>query len=163
MTKRTSTRKTSSTPAPAEAGALTLADRAYLKFGLPMVRSVHALATVLLFGLVLLADYLIVLFTAVNVLPNIAALVQRGTGVTVDMRIDAVIAGWLLPVLFIIAAVLVGEVFVMRGLWRFAAGRRKALAGWLFRLEHQRRASEGRASLGPAKAQGQRGPKLVAS
>ena len=162
MTKRTQIEKIHKTPAAPAAGSLTLGDRVYLKFGWPMVKSLHVLATVLLFGLVLLVDYLLVLFTAVSVLPNIAALIQKGTGVTVDMRIDAVIAGWLIPVLFIVAAVLVGEVFLMRRLWRFAAGRRDALAGWLFRLEDEKRASQRPVTLLPTKAQASRGPKFAA-
>ena len=99
MTKRTQIEKIHKTPA---AGSFTLGDRVYLKFGGSAVKGIHVLATALVFGLVLLADYLIVLFTAVNVLPNIAALVQKETGISVEMRIDAVIAGWLIPVLFIV-------------------------------------------------------------
>lgn len=126
------TRRAADTAAPRP---LTLGDRMYLRFGFPVVRGLHLLATVVVYGLALIVDYLLVLFTAVSVLPNIAALIQKGTGVTVDMRIDAVIAGWLIPVLFIVAAVLVGEIFMMRRLWRFASERLFALAGWLFRLE----------------------------
>ncbi|MCB5280371.1 hypothetical protein [Arthrobacter sp. ES1] len=159
MTKRTQIEKIHKTPA---AGSLTLGDRVYLKFGWPMVKSLHVLATVLLFGLVLFVDYLLVLFTAVNVLPNIAALVQKGTGMTVDMRIDAVIAGWLIPVLFIVAAVLVGEIVLMRRLWRFASGRLDALAGSLFRLEDEKRSGQRPVTLIPTKAQASRRPKFAA-
>jgi hypothetical protein len=162
MTKRTHIQKIRTSPAAAAAGSLTLGDRVYLKFGWPMVKSLHVAATALVFGLVLFVDYLLVLFTAVNVLPNIAALIQQGTGVTVEMRIDTVIAGWLIPVLFIVAAVLVGEIFLMRRLWRFAAGRLKALGGWLFRLENEKRASRQQVALFPTKAQASRGPKIAA-
>lgn len=160
MTKRTQIEKIHKTPA--AAGSLTLGDRVYLKFGWPMVKAIHVAATALVFGLVLLADYLLVLFTAVSVVPNIGALIQKGTGVTVDMRIDAVIAGWLLPVLFIVAAVLVGEIFLMRRMWRFAATRLNSLAGWLFRLEAEKRASERPVTRIPTKAQASRGPKFAA-
>lgn len=131
----------------------TLGDRMYLRFGYPAVRGLHLLATVLVFGVVLFLDYLLVLFTAVNVLPNIAVLVQNGTGVSVDMRLDAVIAGWLIPVLFIVAAVLVGEIFLMRRLWRFAADRLLALAGWLLRLEVEK-SPAGKPAPIPAKVKG---------
>lgn len=162
MTKRTQIEKIHKTPAAPAAGSLTLGDRVYLKFGWPMVKALHVLATVLLFGLVLLVDYLLVLFTAVSVVPNIGALIQKGTGVTPDMRIDAVIAGWLLPVLFIVAAVLVGEIFLMRRLWRFAAARLNSLAGWLFRLEAEKRGSERTVTRIPTKVQASRGPKFAA-
>ncbi|MEO3931459.1 hypothetical protein WMO79_01410 [Micrococcaceae bacterium Sec7.4] len=161
MTKRTQIEKIHQTPA-AAAGSLTLGDRVYLKFGWPMVRSLHVVAKALVFGLVLLVDYLLVLFTAVSAVPNIAALIQKGTGVTVDMRIDAVIAGWLIPVLFIVAAVLVGEIFLMRRMWRFAGARLDSLAGWLFRLEHEKRASQRPVTRIPTKVQASRGPKFAA-
>ena len=161
MSKRTQFEKISQSPA-AAAAALTLADRVYLKFGWPMVKSLHVAATALVFGLVLFLDYLLVIFTAVSVVPNVAVLIQKGTGVSVDMRIDAVIAGWLLPVLFIVAALLVGEVFVMRRLWRFAAGRLKSLAGWLFRLEDEKRAGKAPVRLVTTRTQASRGPKIAA-
>jgi hypothetical protein len=148
MTKRTTIEKSNLTRLTTDAATspLTVADRLYLRFGYPAVRGLHLLATVLGFGLVLVIDYLIVLFTAVNVLPNIAALVQKGTGITVDMRIDAVIAGWLIPVLFIVAALLVGEIVVMRRLWRFASERLFALARWLLRLPLEKWTEEKRAA-----------------
>jgi hypothetical protein len=93
---------------------------------------------VALLALVLFADYLIVLFTAVNVLPNIAALIQQGTGVTLNARIDAVIAGWLIPVLFIVAAVFVAEIFLMRQLWRSTIKLTRNMGRSLFRLADQR-------------------------
>lgn len=161
MTKRTQIEKMPKSTSSPAAGSLTYGDRLYLKFGWPMVKSLHVAATLLAFGLVLLVDYLLVLFTAVSVVPNLGAMIQEGTGVTVDMRIDAVIAGWLLPVLFIVAAVLVGEVFLMRRLWRFAAARLASLATWLFRLEHEKRAPQRPVALLPAKAQASRGPKFA--
>lgn len=162
MTKRTQIDKMPKSTSSPAAVSLTLGDRLYLKFGWPMVKSLHVATTLLAFGLVLLVDYLLVLFTAVAVVPNLGAMVQKGTGVTVDMRIDAVIAGWLLPVVFIVAAVLVGEVVLMRRLWRFAADRLATLAAALFRLEHEKRASHRPVTLLPTKAQASRGPKFAA-
>jgi hypothetical protein len=113
----------------------TFGDRVFLKFGPQGTRAIYLFVAFLLLVLVLFVDYLLVLFTAVNVVPNIAVLVQQGTGITPDMRIDAVIAGWLLPVLFIVAAVLVGEVFMMRRLWRFARGFIQSMRRSLFRVD----------------------------
>lgn len=137
---RTQTSKNRSTPngevvADSPIRPVTLGDRIFLKVGHAGAQVVHLFATLLLFALVLFADYLIVLFTAVNVLPNIAVLIQQGTGVTLDARLDAVIAGWLIPVLFIVAAVLVGEIFLMRRLWLFATNRKQAMGRSLFRME----------------------------
>lgn len=121
-------------PRASSSPSFTLGDRVFLKFGQLGTRALHLFAAGVLRVLVLFVDYLIVLFTAVNVLPNIAVLIQQGTGVTLDARIDAVIAGWLLPVLFIAAAVLVGEIFVMRSLWRFTTGLIRTMGSSLFRM-----------------------------
>lgn len=115
----------------------TFGDRLYLKFGRFGTRVIHRMTAVVLLALVLFIDYLIVLFTAVNVVPNIAVLVQQGTGVTMDLRLDAVIAGWLLPTVFIIAAVLIGEIFLLRGLWRFVTDVIATLGRSLFRIEDE--------------------------
>jgi hypothetical protein len=117
------------------ADSFTLADRVYLKFGRFGTTVIHRLVSVALVALVLVADYLLVLFTAVNVLPNIAVLIQQGTGVTLNARLDMVIAGWLIPVLFIVAAVLVAEIFLMRRLWRAATGLSRTLGRALFALD----------------------------
>lgn len=115
----------------------TLGDRIYLRFGRFGARTIHRIVTVVLLALVLFADYLIVLFTAVNVIPNIAALVQQGTGVTLEARLDAVLAGWLIPVLFIVAMVLVAEVFLLRQLWRSAMKLTRRIGHSLLRLTDQ--------------------------
>lgn len=128
---------TGATPSAPSAARLTLGDRVFLKLGRFGAKAVYRLISAALLTLVLLADYLLVLFTAVNVVPNIGVLVQQGTGMTMDLRPDAWIAGWLIPVLFIVAAVFVAEIFFMRRLWRFAMGRIKAVRESLFRLAGQ--------------------------
>lgn len=133
-----------------ETSGFTLGDRIYLKFGMFGARTLHRIVTVALLALVLFADYLIVLFTAVNVIPNIAALVQQGTGVTLEARLDTVLAGWLIPVLFIVAMVLVAEIFLLRQLWRSAMKLSRRIGASLFRLpDEQEKAtpSLGRAEL----------------
>lgn len=151
-TKPSTIRNSPAVTAPSSSSStqLSLGDRVYLKFGRFGTKVIHRLASVALLALVLFVDYLLVLFTAVNVLPNIAVLIQQGTGVTLDARIDAVIAGWLIPVLFIVAAVLVGEIVVMRRLWRFATGVISRMGHSLFRLageEKQKVPFLGKASL----------------
>lgn len=119
---RTQSRRNISTPpvAPAQAKPAP-GEWVLLKFGRTGAKLIHRLSAVALRAAVLFFDYLLVLFTAVSVLPNVGALVQQGTGVTVDLRMDAVLAGWLIPVVFIAAAILVGEVFLMGRVWRFAS------------------------------------------
>lgn len=133
---RTQTGKTSNTPSTAPVQARpALGEWVFLKFGRSGAKLIHRLSAVALRTAVLFFDYLLVLFTAVNVLPNVAALVQQGTGVSVDMRIDVVLAGWLIPVIFIAAAILVGEVFVMGRLWRFASRLSRKIERALLRDE----------------------------
>lgn len=134
---RTKSSTIRNTPAGAASASVraSLGDRIFLKFGRTGTAVIHRITAAALLALVLFADYLIVLFTAVNVVPNIAVLVQQGTGVTLDARIDAVVAGWLLPVLFIVAAALVAEVFLLRRLWIAALGLTRRIKQSLFRLD----------------------------
>lgn len=125
--------------------ALTPADRVFLKFGRPGAKLVHQLIAVLLGTAVLFFDYLLVMYTAVSVLPNIAALLQQGTGVTLEMRPDTVIAGWLVPLLFLTAVVLVAEVFLMRRLWRWTRDLSRRVGASLFRLDDKTEKSAPRA------------------
>ena len=133
-TSKTGTAQDRTLALASSAAPSTFGDRIYLRFGKLGTTVIHRLVSAALLGLVLFADYLIVLFTAVNVLPNIAVLIQHGTGVTLEARMDAVIAGWLIPVLFIAAAVLVAEIFLMRKLWRSATDVTRRLRRSLFRL-----------------------------
>lgn len=136
---RNQTGRSVDTPSAAPAQArMAPGEWVFLKFGRSGAKLVHRLSAAALRTAVLFFDYLLVLFTAVNVLPNVAAFVQQGTGVTVDMRIDAVLAGWLIPVIFIAAAILVGEVFMMGRLWRFASRLIRRIEQALFRGEPQK-------------------------
>lgn len=132
--------------AAAATGGLSLGDRLFLRFGRVGAATVHRVALLAMLALVVVLSYLMVLFSAVSIVPNLAVLVQQGTGITLEMRLDAVVAGWLLPVLFLVAALLVAEVFLVRAMWRTArvAGRRLKKA--LFRLDAQVKASPSNAA-----------------
>lgn len=119
----------------AATGRLSLGDRLFLRFGRIGAATVHRVALLAMLALVVVLSYLMVLFSAVSIVPNLAVLVQQGTGITLEMRLDAVVAGWLLPVLFLVAALLVAEVFVVRAMWRTARGAGRRLKKALFRLE----------------------------
>lgn len=136
-------------PSVPAAAPLTLGDRLFLKLGRFGTKAVHRLIAAAMVVMVLLADYVLVLFTAVNVVPNIAVLIQQGTGVTMEMRPDAVVAGWLIPVLFIVAAVFVAEIFAMRRLWRFAMERISAMGQAMFRLDGQGNAGTSQHKVSP--------------
>lgn len=69
---------------------------------------------------VVLVDYFIAFFLAVRMVPTLMAAVQQGTGVTTDMPIEVVIAGWIVPCLFLVAVLFVAGLFAMRSVWRFA-------------------------------------------
>lgn len=129
--------RNSNTPSGAVSAAVpaSLGDKIFLKFGRIGTRLIHRILAAALLLLVLFADYLIVLFTAMNLVPNIAVLVQQATGVTLDARLDAVVAGWLLPVLFLVAAVLVAEMFMLRRLWIAATGLIRRMGKAMFRLD----------------------------
>lgn len=132
----TKSSKVRNTPSRAASAAVpaSFGDKVFLKFGRTGTRVIHRVTAAVLLALVVFADYLIVLFTAMNLVPNIAVLVQQATGVTLEARPDAVIAGWLLPVLFIVAMVLVAEVFLLRRLWIAATGLIRRMGRALFRL-----------------------------
>jgi hypothetical protein len=136
--QNTKTRTTASTPSSRSGAASTVrdktvGDRIYGKLGALGTGVLYRVVATVLLALVIFLDYVLVLFTAVNMLPNVAVLVQQGTGVSLDSRIDAVVAGWLLPVLFIAAALLVAEIVLMRGLWRLVARFNSSIALYLFR------------------------------
>lgn len=66
---------------------------------------------------VLVAYYVIAFFSAVRVVPMIMGFVKDGTGVSMGMPVETVLAVWIAPSLFLIA-LLFGLVFMMmRKLW----------------------------------------------
>lgn len=62
--------------------------------------------------------YVIAFFAAVRVVPLTLGFIKDGSGVTMDMSVETVVAGWIAPALFLLA-LLFGLVWVvMRKLWQ---------------------------------------------
>ncbi|MER6520105.1 hypothetical protein ABT246_25025 [Streptomyces sp. NPDC001553] len=73
--------------------------------------------------IVLLADYLLALITAVVIIPLLGAwLHQQSSASRGALSADGTIAMWLMPLLFLVALLAAGEIVVMRGMWRWATG-----------------------------------------
>ncbi|MFH7596032.1 hypothetical protein WDV06_13140 [Streptomyces racemochromogenes] len=72
-------------------------------------------------AVVLLADYLLACITAVVIIPLLGAWLHRQSGASrVALSADGTIAMWLMPLLFLVALLVAGEIVVMRGMWRWA-------------------------------------------
>jgi hypothetical protein len=112
-TTKTSSHKTTQPATKAIAGEKQPGKTRYLLNG-----GLSVIVTVLIAAAVLLIDYVVAIYTAVSIVPNIAAMIQQATGVTTGMSFDVVVAGWLLPVIFLTALIFAAEVFLMRALWR---------------------------------------------
>lgn len=77
-----------------------------------------------LHGLVIAADYMIVTFTAMAVIPSIGAYLHQASGMDqVDVTPVGTIAVWAAPFAFIVGMIFVAAYVTMRGMWRWA-GRR---------------------------------------
>ncbi|MFD9867489.1 hypothetical protein ACFXI8_23695 [Streptomyces niveus] len=71
--------------------------------------------------IVLLADYLLAFITAVVIIPLLGAWLHQRSGASREaLSADGTIAMWLMPLLFLVALLAVGEIVVMRGMWRRA-------------------------------------------
>lgn len=86
-----------------------------------------AVRTAMIVGNVFVS-YVVAVFLASEVVPRIAALVQNTSGVSLDQSVDLVVAHWLLPVVFLSAAMFAVMFVALRSLWRFQ--RR-----WAWRLD----------------------------
>lgn len=119
----------------------TVADKIRLKLGYFGAQAVYRMASVALLLILAVFIYLLVIFTAVSIIPNIAAFIQQGTGISIDLRPDVVIAGWLLPTVFVVGMLMVAEVVAFKALWRFTTGIIKKMAVALFRIDEEERAA----------------------
>ncbi|MEW1548338.1 hypothetical protein [Streptomyces tsukubensis] len=71
--------------------------------------------------IVLLADYLLAFITAVVIIPLLGAWLHQQSGTSRGaFSADGTVAMWLMPLLFLVALLAVGEIVVMRGMWRWA-------------------------------------------
>lgn len=96
------------------------ATRMQIRFGDRGVGFLAGLVLVVSVIVVGLLDYLLAFFLAVQAVPNLMAAVQQGTGVTMDMPINVIIAGWIVPSLFLVAVMFAAALLAMRWLWRRA-------------------------------------------
>lgn len=80
--------------------------------------------SLVLHGLVIAADYLIVTFAAMAVIPSIGAYLHQASGMDqVSVTPVGTIAVWAAPFAFIVGMIFVAAFVTMRGMWRWA-GRR---------------------------------------
>ncbi|MFD4475830.1 hypothetical protein ACFWPU_06910 [Streptomyces sp. NPDC058471] len=72
-------------------------------------------------AIVLLADYLLAVITAMVIIPLLGAWLHQQLGASRGaLSADGSIAMWLMPLLFLVALLVAGEIVVMRGMWRWA-------------------------------------------
>lgn len=131
MTTTTSTKKTTSdtrqsppprpsrteASTPAKTDALPLGERIRLRlqpFAKPIVLALQLLRLVVSFVL----DYALAFTVATMLVPGVFATLAATAGLQEGDSIDLVIAGWIAPSLFLMLVLLVGTLWVMRGIWR---------------------------------------------
>lgn len=79
----------------------------------------------------LVLDYLIVFFSAIQVVPLIMAFVMSGTGVTFDMPFETVLSAWIVPALFLVALFFALVLVTIRALWRLRARLVAVVTRWV--------------------------------
>lgn len=86
--------------------------------------------TVLLRLIVLTADYLLAVVTAMVIIPQTALWIHQQSGIgDPGLLSDASIAMWLLPLASLVAVIVVAELVVMRAMWRWATRRIERFKG----------------------------------
>lgn len=84
--------------------------------------------TVLLHGVVLVADWVMAFVTATGVIPSLAAYLHQESGAgRGQLTVDGTIALWAAPLLFLVLVLTAAELVLMRGMWRWAARRAQAI------------------------------------
>lgn len=105
MAKKTGTRDSMSAGSPANRGTV---GPAAIVIGTKVVTMT----------LLVLAFYFIAFFSAVRLVPLIMSFVLGGSGVTMDMPVETILAVWIAPSLFLIALLFTLALLTMRGMWR---------------------------------------------
>lgn len=73
---------------------------------------------------VLIADYLLVLSTAIVLIPMLGAWLHQQSGAVYgDLNMAGTIAMWISPLLFLVLVLAAGEIAVMRAMWFWASRR----------------------------------------
>ncbi|MGW6600524.1 hypothetical protein [Streptomyces sp. NPDC055036] len=72
-------------------------------------------------AVVLVADYLLALVTAVVIIPQLGTWLHEQSGASQgSLTAAGTIAMWLMPLLFLVSLLAAGEIVLMRGMWRWA-------------------------------------------
>lgn len=93
--------------------------------------ALYPLVWVVMEALFALVHLVLALFAATNLVPRIVVLVQNGSGITLDDIPELVVAGWLLPSLFLIALLFVLVLFLCRAIRAAHTRLRGAVRGAL--------------------------------
>lgn len=99
---------------------------------------------------VVFAYYFIAFFVAVRIVPVTMGFVKDGTGVTMNMPVDTILAVWVAPSLFLIALIFAGTFVAMRKIWHLRTNLLARLTTWVSLREHPARVVEGSASASKA-------------
>lgn len=84
-------------------------------------------ATLIAFGV---ASYVLVFFAAVRLVPLTMGFVKDGTGVTMDMPVETVLAVWIAPSLFLIAVLFALVIHLLRSAWALRRRTIQRVAAW---------------------------------
>lgn len=77
-----------------------------------------------------IAYYVIAFFAAVRLVPTVMGFVKAGSGVTMNMPVETVVAVWIAPSLFLLALLFALVLVVMRKLWRLRRSLVTVVSGW---------------------------------
>lgn len=121
---------------------VTVSDRLRLRLGVAGTKTLMLSLGLALRAVAALFFYMVAIYTAVSVIPNMAAFLQQGTGITLTSRPDALFAGWIMPVIFLTLLILVLELVAMRHIWRLVSKLLVRIKASLFRIDEEERAAE---------------------
>lgn len=120
---------------PARTDALPLGERIRIRlqpFAKTIVLVLQLLRVVVSFAI----DYALAFTVATMLVPGVFATLAATAGLKEGDSIDLIIAGWIAPSLFLLLVLLVGTLWVMRGVWRLL-GRPIARVQGVFTLKDQ--------------------------
>ncbi|MFE4834443.1 hypothetical protein ACFRAU_07155 [Arthrobacter sp. NPDC056691] len=79
-------------------------------------------------AVVLFADYVLAMLTAIVVIPMLGAWMHTESGASRGgLSGDGTVAMWLVPLLFLVALLAAGEIVLMRAMWRWGTQRIEAI------------------------------------
>lgn len=116
---------------------LTAGDRTRIRMGKAGTKALSLMVRGISMVAVLMVSYLVAFFMAVKLVPNLMAAVQQGTGVTTSMSIDVVLAGWVVPSVFLVACLFAVLVLAVRWLLKQRRTLLARMDASLFRLDNE--------------------------